>query len=146
MEQPNNQLQLILDEVLAAEPSVVEFRGKKRVINWLYKGTIRKFSHVSAKEKDDWKKDVKTCAIILLNNVWKIRLFYWIYWRWLYYIVDIDIVEVLRVLDGAKKKIPSTAFSLATILVTGMSDLMMTMKTKEAKVSQAGQSGEQPTH
>ncbi len=145
MEQPNIQFQEILDEVLAAEPSVVEFRGRKRTIDWLHKGTIRKFSHVGVKEKNEWKKDVKTCAVVLLCNVWKIRLFYWIYWRWLYYVADVSIVDVLRVLDAAKKKIPSTAFSLATILVTGMSDLMMTMKTKEARASRAGQSGEPPT-
>ena len=74
------------------------------------------------------------------------RFLYWIYWRWLYYIKDVDVAEVLRVLDVSKKKIPSNAFSLATILATGMTDVMMTMTRSEAKAIQAEQAGEQPSH
>ena len=83
--------------------------------------------------------------VILLNNIWKIRAFYWLYWRWLYYIKDVDVVEVLKVLDVSKKKIPSNAFSLTTILATGMTDVMMTMTRSEVKAIQAEQAGEQPS-
>ena len=99
-----------------------------------------------AKEKNEWKRNVKICVCILLNNIWKIRFLYWIYWRWLYYIKDVDVADVLRVLDVSKKKIPSNAFSLATILATGMTDVMMTMTRSEAKAIQAEQAGEQPSH
>ena len=133
----------MLDSILSDGPTEFEFRGKKRKLGWLRKGTMRKCAHITAKEKDEWKRNVKICVAILLNNIWKIRLLYWLYWRWLYYVKDIDVVEVLNVLDKSKKKIPSNAFSLATILATGMTDLMMTMTRREAKATQAEQAGEE---
>ena len=143
IEQPQADLQELLDDILSAEPTELVFMEKKRKIGWLHKGTMRKCSHIAIKEKDEWKRNVKICVAILLNNVWKIRFVYWLLWRWLYYVKDIDVVEVLNVLDKSKKKIPSNAFSLTTILVTGMTDLMMTMTRKEAKAIQAERAGEQ---
>lgn len=140
--QPEEELQRLLDSVLEAEPEKVVFMGKKRTIGWMKKGTMRKFSHITATEEDEWKKGVKLVATVFLNNMWKLRLWYWAYWRWLYYVKDPDAVEVLRVVDAAKKKIPSAACSLTTILATGMSDLMMTMTRKEARAIRAVQAGE----
>lgn len=145
IEQPTVEYQKMLDAVLAAQPIDVEFRGKRRTIGWLHKGTIMKFSHIVAREKNESRRNAKICAVVLLNSIWKIRAFYGIYWRWLYYICDLDDVEVLRLMETAKKKIPSLASSLLTILVTGMTNLMMTMTTKEADATQAGQAGEEPT-
>ena len=141
--QPQVDLQELLDSVISAEPTEFVFMGRKRKIGWLHKGTMRKCSHIAQIEKDEWKRNVKVCVAILLNGVWKIKFFYWLLWRWLYYVKDVDVVEVLNVLDKAKKKIPSNAFSLATILVTGMTDLMMTMTRKEVKAIQAERAGEQ---
>ena len=146
IEQPQVDLQKLLDDVLSEEPTELVFIGKKRKIGWLHKGTMRKCSHIAIKEKDEWKRNVKICVAILLNNVWKIRFKYWFVWRWLYYVKDVDVAEVLNVLDKSKKKIPSNAFSLATILATGMTDGMMTMTRSEAKAIQAEQAGEQPSH
>lgn len=145
IEQPQVDLQKLLDSVMYDEPSEFVFMGKKHKLGWLRKGVMRKCSHITMSEKDEWKRNVKVCVCMMLNNIWKIRLFYWIYWRWLYYIKDLDAVEVLSVLDAAKKKIPSNAFSLATILVTGMTDVMMTMTKSEAKAIQAEQAGGQPS-
>ena len=146
IEQPSVDLQELLDSVLHDEPTEFVFRGKKHKLGWLRKGTMSRCSHIRTKEKNEWKRNVKICVCILLNNIWKIRFLYWIYWRWLYYIKDVDIADVLRVLDVSKKKIPSNAFSLATILATGMTDVMMTMTRSEAKAIQAEQAGEQPSH
>lgn len=104
IEQPTLDLQQLLDSVLEDSPTDVEFMGKKHTLRWLRNGVVRKFSHVSITEKDDNKRAVKLCAIVLLNNVWKLRFLYWIVWRWWYYVKDVDAVELLRVLDVAKKK------------------------------------------
>lgn len=145
IEQPEQQLQALLNSVLSEEATDVEFRGKRHTVGWLKKGAMRAFSDVCMKEKNAGKRNVKICVILLLNNYWKIKLLYWIWWRWLYYVCDLDDVEVLRVVDVAKKKIPSAASSLLTILVTGMTDLMMTMTAKEVSAIQAGQAGAEPT-
>ncbi len=129
IEQPSIDLQQVLDSVLEDIPTDVEFMGRRHTVNWLKNGTVRWFSHVAVTEKNETKRAVKLCAIVLLNNIWKLRFLYWIVWRWLYYVKDVDAVELLRVLDVAKKKIPSAAYSLLTILATGMTDVMM-MKTK----------------
>lgn len=144
IEQPNEELQIILDSIMEAEPETIVFLGKVRKIGWMHKGTMRKFSHIVMKEKDEWKRNVKLCAIVLMNNYFKIKLCYWAYWRWLYYIKDPDAVEILKIVDAAKKKIPSAVYSLLTILATGMTDVMMTMTKKEAQVIRAERVGEQP--
>ena len=143
VEQPELKLQELLDSIMSEEPTEFMFRGKRHSVGWLKKGAVRKFTHITMKEKDEAKRNVKICVILLLNNIWKIRFFYWAYWRWLYYICDLDDVEVLRVVDVCKKKIPSVASSLLTILATGMTDLMMTMTKSEAKAIQAGRAGEE---
>ena len=142
IEQPELQLQQLLDSIMSEEPTEFEFRGKRYKVGWLKKGAVRKFTHITLKEKNDSKRNVKICVVLLLNNIWKIRFFYPFYWRWLYYVCDLDDVEVLRVVDVCKKKIPSAASSLLTILATGMTDVMMTMTKSEAKAIQAGQAGE----
>lgn len=145
IEQPGEELQKVLDSIMEAEPESVVFLGKKRKIGWMHKGTMRKFSHIVMKEKDEWKRNVKICAVVLLNNFWKIIFGYWAYWRWLYYVKDPDAVDTLKVVDAAKKKIPSAAYSLLTILATGMTDVMMTMTKEEVQAIQAGQAGALPT-
>ena len=145
IEQPSVDIQKLLDTILHDEPTEFVFRGKKHKIGWLHKGTMSKCSHIVMKEDNEWKRNVKVCVCILLNNVWKIRFMYWFYWRWLYYIKDIGADEVLAVLDASKKKIPSSVFSLTTILATEMTEVMMTMTKSEVKASQAEQRGEQPS-
>lgn len=131
IEQPNIELQKVLDDILHETPTEYIFRGKKKMLGWLHKGTTRKFTHIELKEKNEWKKRVKQCAVVQLNNVWKIRFFYWFLWRYYYYIIDLDVWEVLAVLNVAKKKIQSAAFQLTTILATAMKDTMMTMTKVE---------------
>lgn len=104
IEQPNVELQEVLDDILNETPTEYTFRGKKRMLGWLHKGTTRKFTHIELKEKNEWKKRIKQCVVVQLNNVWKIRFFYWLLWRYYYYIIDLDVWEVLGVLNVAKKK------------------------------------------
>lgn len=143
IEQPNVELQEVLDDILNETPTEYTFRGEKRMLGWLHKGTTRKFTHIELKEKNEWKKRIKQCAVVQLNNVWKIRFFYWLLWRYYYYIIDLDVWEVLGVLNVAKKKIQSAAFQLTTILATAMTDAMMTMTKAEAEHIQAEQAGEE---
>lgn len=145
IEQPEYRYQQELDKIMDNTPSECVFMGKKVKIGWLHNGTMRKITHVNMTETDDVKRNTKVCVLILLNNIWKIRLLYWIYWRWLYYIRDVDMKDVLSVVDASKKKIPSGAYLITTTLVTEMNDLMMTMTKKERNAIQAEQTGEQPS-
>ena len=59
IEQPSVDLQELLDSVLHDEPTEFVFRGKKHKIGWLRKGTMSRGSHIRAKEKNEWKRNVK---------------------------------------------------------------------------------------
>jgi hypothetical protein len=147
IEQPSVDSQQILDMILSDEPTEFEFLGKKRKMRWLRNNTVRKFSHLTAKVSSQDKNNAQLCAALLLNDVfaWFYGICYFFYWRWLYYVRNITAVDALAVIDAAKKKLPADASFLITILATGMTDLMMTMTKKEARLSQAGQVGAQPT-
>lgn len=152
IEQPKIDLQKELDDILNAKPEEVTINNKTYTINWMRNATSRKISSIVVNEDNEWKRNVKVCAAILCNSslgiVNALKLIFWfpIYWRYLYYIQDLDMVDVLAVLDVAKKKLQLNAFVLVTILVTEMNDLMMTMTRKEVKRFQAEQGGERPTH
>lgn len=145
--QPELQYQTLLDSVMEAAPTTIEFRGKKISIGWLHRHTQRKFTHISLKEGNDGKRNVKLCACILTNNVfaWFKPIVYAILWRWYWYVVDLDDVDALKVIDASKKKIQYVPSLLLTILATEMKDTMMTMTKSEVEAIRAEQVGVQPT-
>ncbi len=147
-EQPKIEYQELLDSIMEATPETVMFRGRKKKIGWLHKRTQRKFSHITVKEKNPEKRNVKLCACILTNDVftWFKPIVYAIRWRWYWYVLDLDDIDILRVVDAAKKKIQFYPSLLLTTLSTEMTDLMMAMTKKEVKAIQAGQAGEEPSH
>ena len=46
IDQPDVQLQQLIDAVMEDSPTEYTFRGKKRKMGWLHKGTTRKFTHL----------------------------------------------------------------------------------------------------
>lgn len=149
IEQPDIDIQKVLSDLMEQEPETVVVSGKKHRIGWLKNRTVRKFSHIMLKESDPWKRNVKVVACVLLNHkngllTWlRLHLLYAVYWRWLYYVRDIDQVEVMGVLGASKKKIQSEPLAVATILATAMMDTMMMMAKHE--VGQVAPDGAQPT-
>ena len=149
MRQPGQDVQELLSALMEQEPEKVVFCGKKYRIGWLHNSNTRKFSHIMLKDKNPWRRNVKVCACVLLNHRWGLftwfllNVWYGIYWRWLYYVRDIDQVEVMAVLDAAKKKIQSEPLAMSTILATAMMDTMMMMARHES--GQAAPAGVRPT-
>ena len=142
-------MQELLSSMMEQEPEKVTVGGRVYRIGWLHNANTRKFSHIMVKEKDPWKRNVKVCACVLLNHRWGLmtwlllKVWYSVYWRWLYYVRDIDQVEVAKVLECAKKKNSSEPLAVSTILATAMMDTMMTMAGHE--VGRAVRGGVQPT-
>lgn len=145
IKQPEIQYQEILDDLMSRTPDVVTFLGRKHKIGWLHRHTQRKFTHIVLKEKDPEKRNVKLCACVLTNNVfaWFKPLVYALRWRWYWYVVDLDDIEILRIIDASKKKIQYDPSLMLTILSTEMKDTMMAMIQKEARATQAVQVGGQ---
>ena len=133
MEQPNNEAQEVLDDILEDGKEAVDIRGKKFNIGWIKKGVIRKLTHVIMTCKKEDELSAKCASLVLLNNYWKIFFFHWFYWRYLWFKYSDD--ELLVVFLVAKKKVDSQtrAYFTNTIYLIGMKDTIMTMTRKEAE-------------
>ena len=67
IEQPELKLQELLDSIMSEEPTEFVFRGKRHSVGWLKKGAVRKFTHITMKEKNESKRNVKICVVLLLT-------------------------------------------------------------------------------
>ena len=133
MIQPSENSQKKLNDILEDSVDVVEFRGKKHNVGWLKKGVIRKITDVILNTKHEDELSAKCASLILLNSYWKIKIFHWVYWRYLWYKYSDD--ELLEVTLVAKKKmdLQTQAYLTNTIYLIGMKDTVMTMTRKEAE-------------
>lgn len=135
IEMPTIDDEKLLNDVIenSIDEVSIKYTKKKFKIGWIKKGTMRKISSVALEEGDDDTLSAKTAALIILNNYWKIKLFYPILWRWFFYIKEYSDEQLSEIISVGKKKVPYIAFLTNTILVTGMRDTIMTMTKKEAE-------------
>ena len=133
MRQPNESTQKTLNDLLEGKEDLVELRGKKYRIGWIKKGVLRKLTDtILTCERED-ELSAKCASLVLLNSYWKIKLFHWVYWRYLWKKYDDE--ELLDVFVTAKKKVDlqTRAYFTNTIYLIGMKDTTMTMTRKEAE-------------
>jgi hypothetical protein len=133
MKQPNNASQAKLNDLLEDGVDTIEIRGKRFSIGWIKKGVIRKLTNEIETCKNEDELSAKCASLVLLNNYWKIKLFHWIYWRYLWRKYSDE--ELLEVFMVAKKKVDlqTQAYLTNTIYLIGMKDTIMTMTKKEAE-------------
>jgi len=133
--QPTQADEQLLNDAMENSVDIVGIKGtkKKYKIGWLKKGTMRKISAVALKDKDDDTLSCKTAVLMILNNYWKIKLFYGIMWRWWFYVKEYTDDQLSDILVMSKKKVPFTPFLINTILVTEMRDTIMRMTKEEAE-------------
>ena len=133
IQQPTEEEQKRLDDVLENSTDYVAIRGKRFGIKWLHRGTIRKLTHVLHSCKNEDEVTARCASLIILNNWWKIKMFHWIYWRmlWKKY-TDTELTDIIAI---GKKKVESQKLEYlsATMFLTGMKDTIMTMTRKEAE-------------
>lgn len=144
--QPTEEEQKELSDIMSNEPSYVELRGKKVKIGWMHNGTIAKVRKITLGEhKDESMISTKCAAAMLLNGYWKIKLLYWIKWRWMYYFKQYYESELMPIIEEAKKKVPVLQYYINTTSLIGMRDTMIAMTRKEVERFQAGQDTGQGT-
>jgi len=161
--QPTIDDQKELNDIIEDAPAVVTLRNKQVKIHWLKAGTLRKITDIEmripANDENASKEEIfhnrglelqrntKKVAAILLNDYWKIKLFWGLKWTWMYYVKQYSERELMPILVEAKKKVDVQAMEYygATIFSTAMTDTMMAMTKTEAERFRQEQLGAQRT-
>lgn len=145
LEQRKEYLDIVEDSV-----TVVPIKGTKRSVRlrWIKPYTMERITKVwldrdlaAARIKDgaDVLKDLaiepyfafREAALMILNNDIKIRLFYWIYWRWLAF--RYNETQIANVIEEGKKKLPLFSHYEIMVYSLDMRTDAMKMTTKEAE-------------
>lgn len=127
-----------LNALAQAEAEVVEIPGTKKSVKvgYLKRCVIRRVSDVFLDKRTGAKQEervlCKAAALIALNDEWKIRLFYWIKWRWYHYVYQWQDYQCLPVLVAAKKKVQPSVYYVAMALLSGLNDCQKAMTREEA--------------
>ena len=154
IEQPSLEAQRLYMELINNDADVVGIlRTKKKYkIRWLKNGQMEKLSRLligverkksSSDEStgnyvldtivEDSKLACKAAAIYILNGYWKLRMFYWLVWRWFYYIRQYDNIQLQPILDMGKKKVPQIQFLKSIMSLTEARDSLMRMRAEEVE-------------
>lgn len=151
MKQPTLEEQKELLDIEEDRKSLVDIPGRKPVkIGYLKPGTnvrITRLMFRYGKEANGIEGDLaalrqmsensatlhKIASYALLNNFFKIKLFHWIKWRWLYYVQEWTFDQLLPIIIESKKKVPAGEYIWGITLAATMMETTMTMTGKEAE-------------
>lgn len=164
VEQPSVDIQQVYLSLIANDAEEVEIlRTKKKYkIRWLKNGQLEKLTRLLLHKKtidesmttgsdvmdailEDSKLACKAAAIIILDGYWKLKFRYWYLWRWFYYIRQYDNIQLHKILDVGKKKVPLNQFYGTIISLTEAKDSLMRMRAREVEVILHAQNTEQPS-
>lgn len=124
MEQPNIDIQQKLLELSSQKKSILELGGRRKPvkIGWLRVFTMDKLTEFTlevelSEPKTEAEKMIfakkqhrliaKSAACVLLNSYWKIRLFLWLFWRWIVYVRGYNDIHLSQIIVEGQKKIRS---------------------------------------
>lgn len=155
IEQPSEQEQREYVSLRDNDATVVGITGtkKKYKIYWLKNGQIVKLSRLLIKKQktddkdpkegesvnvlgeviEDSKIACKAAAVMILHGLWRVRLGYWLLWRWFYYVKEYSCAQLQPILNEGKKKVPLIQFYTATMSLTEVKGTLMNMTMKEAE-------------
>lgn len=81
----------------------VTVRGRTISVRWLHPSVGDWISDLMTRDGNDNKVLAQSAALIRLNGFWKCHLFYWIVWRWYYYIRQYSADELVPLFEMAQK-------------------------------------------
>jgi len=151
MKQATLDIQQELNAVAQGNPTRVEIKGTKRLfrrgkcrsvkVDYLCNETLRRMTAVSLDSKTDTRHELqipsKIAALIVLNGYFKINLFYWLLWRWYYYVRQYKAEQLYPIIEEGKKKAPQIGYLMCTTLTVSMRDTVKAMTRAEVEHTQA---------
>lgn len=154
MKQPSVKSRAEYDAITNNRPSLVRISGRRRParIYWLKPYTLERLTEVwlerdaaseNVRNAEDVAKDMlkepyfafKEAALAMLNDYWKIRLFYPLYWRFLAWRYSEE--QIAPVVVESKKKLPLMAHYEIMAYSKDMRTDMVKMTKMEAEQYQA---------
>ena len=164
VEQPSYDAQQIYLSLINNDAEEVEIlRTKKKYkIRWLKNGQLEKLTRLLLHKKsideqkttgsevfdeiyEDTKLACKAAAIIVLDGYWKLKFRYWYLWRWFYYVRQYDNIQLQKILEVGKKKVPLNQFYATIMSLTEAKDTLMRMRAKEVESILHAQNMAQPS-
>ena len=130
----NKEIEKEYNSLVEDEKDVVYVGKDKFKIGWLRAGAQRKISSIITKYSDDDTLQHRCAAICVLNSFWKITLFYWIVWRWFFFVKEYTSGEMASLLNLFKKKVQHEQSLRNMVSLIGVRDTLksQTMSTVEA--------------
>lgn len=157
IEQPSYDAQQIYLSLINNDADEVEIlrTNKKYKIRWLKNGQLEKLTRLLLHKEsideqkttgsevfdailEDTKLACKAAAIIVLNGYWKLKFRYWYLWRWFYYVRQYDNIQLQKILEVGKKKVPLNQFYATIMSLTEAKDTLMRMRAKEVEATLQG--------
>lgn len=114
----------------------VVVRGKTFKVKWMHPATTEWITCLTLKDGNDSKILCQAAALIVLNGFWKSHLFYWLKWRWYYYVRQYNAQELVPIIEMAQKKTQqeaAVAYLNGTMLLTVLRDTQKQMTKAEAE-------------
>ena len=102
----------------------------------MHPATTEWITTLMLKDGNDRKVISQAAALIVLNGFWKCHLFYWLKWRWFYYIRQYNAQELAPIIETAQKKTQqeaAMAYLNDTMLLTALKDTAKQMTKEEAE-------------
>lgn len=125
------------------ETEYVEIRGRRYGFGDLCGWGRHKITKVLLKEGgDEFAVACKCLAAARLNGYFSILFFWWILWRWYYFVRRYTDSELTDAIVLIKKKVASGSYFLNTTLLIGMRETMMQMNREEVAASLREHSGD----
>ena len=118
------------------QTDIVTIRKRKFKVRWMHPSIGDWVSVLMNKDGNDSKILAQSAALIVLNGFWRCHMFYWILWRWFYYIKQYNAMELTPLFEVAQKKTAqqeAPAYLNATILLTALSTTRKQMTKMEAE-------------
>lgn len=135
IEQPDKNAEGMLNSIIDNLPNVVNIphTRKSYKVKWLKGITTRKITRVLREDGNDDKISAKVASAIVLNDYWKLLFFWWLTWRWFYYVKQYDESQLMPLIVEGKKKVQQEQFYGNIMLAIGMRDTIMAMKKEEVE-------------
>lgn len=128
----------LLKSVTTNQADFVKVRGRKFRVRWMHPATCDWITCLMLEEGNDNKIIAQAAALIVLGGFWKSHMFYWLLWRWFYYIKQYNSAELTPLIEMAQKKtvqVEAKDYLSAIILLTVLKDTKKQMTKEEAERS-----------